>query len=208
MDIYQTAEAYGSVVAFDPKAPGGVVLKVLRPTDDAEAVERFRREAIALSPISIIPAWFRSTGTPKASVARSRWSMSCGTSLAARIEADATHVSQGGLPSRGGHRVRPRLHSTLRESCIATSGPTISWCSEIGSAKLIDFGVAKIVGEPQVTLIGHKLRDHDYVSLGAVALGSASLDARTDVYSLAAIAMASCADGEGSRPRICSRQSP
>jgi serine/threonine protein kinase len=88
------------------------------------------------------------------------------------------------------------LHRDLRPENIQISSR--------GQAHLIDFGLARIDGEPQVTVRGQILRDHCWISPEFRRGGR--LDARCDVYSLAAIAYYALTGAEPSEEYVPVRE--
>lgn len=160
------------------------ILKVQEPTDSFQAIERFRREAIALALIdhpNVVSLYSYTDAEPRAmSLERIN-----ADNLAERIE------KRGPLPIEAACRMVENVAAAL--DCSHARGvlhrdirPENILLPAKGPARVIDFGLAKIVGEPNITFMGQVLRDHAYVSPEQLR-GEAHLDARTDVYSLAAI---------------------
>ena len=171
--------------AFDVKNRRRTILKVQEPTDSFQSVERFRREAIALSLIdhpNVVSLYEYSDVEPRAMslehikadnvadyvIDRGPMSVDAVCRMVEHIAAalDCSHA-------------RGVLHRDVRpENILLPSN---------GPARLIDFGLARITGEPHITFMGQILRDHAYVSPEQLR-GDRQLDSRTDVYSLAAVA--------------------
>lgn len=171
--------------AFDLRRRHKTVMKVQQPTEDHEAIERFRREAIALSLVdhpNVVSLYEYSESEPR-------------TLTLEYIKADnlADRVANyGPLAPESVCRFVEDVAAAL--DCSHARGvlhrdvcPDNILLPRRGPARLIDYGIAKIVGEPQITLMGHCLRDNPYVSPEQSQCDSA-VDARADVYSLAAVA--------------------
>jgi serine/threonine protein kinase len=162
-----------------------VVLKVQQPTDSPEAVERFRREAIALSLIdhpNVTTLYAYSDAEPRTMAIE----YVPGRTLAERV------AEKGPLEIEMVCRLVEEIAGAL--DCSHAWGilhrdvnPQHILMPDRGPARLIDFGSAKIVGEPQITLMGQKLGDDPYIS-PEQRRGEMQMDARADVYSLAAVA--------------------
>jgi len=160
------------------------VLKVQEPTESFQAVERFRREAIALALIdhpNVVSLYSYTDAEPR-------------TMSLERIK--ARNVSEriyrkGPLSVESACRMVEHVAAAL--DCSHARGvlhrdirPENILLPSRGPARVVDFGLAKIAGEPHITYMGQILRDHPYVSPEQLR-GESQLDARTDVYSLAAV---------------------
>lgn len=170
---------------FDLRHRRRTILKVQEPTESFQAIERFRREAIALSLIdhpAVVSLYEYSDVEPRVMSLERIDADTVADRVAVRgalsIDAVCRLVEDIGaaLDCSHGHGV---LHRDVRpENILLTKN---------GQARLIDFGLAKIMGEPHITFMGQVLRDHAYVSPEQLR-GERQLDARADVYSLAAVA--------------------
>ena len=171
--------------AFDVKSRRRTILKVQEPTDSFQSIERFRREAIALSLIdhpNVVSLYEYSDVEPRAMALEHIKADNIADFVAERgpLSVDAAcrmveHVAAA-LDCSHAHGV---LHRDVRpENILLPSN---------GQARLTDFGLAKITGEPHITFMGQILRDHAYASPEQLR-ADRHLDARTDVYSLGAVA--------------------
>ena len=171
--------------AFDLKNRRRTILKVQEPTDSFQSIERFRREAIALSLIdhpNVVSLYEYSDVEPRSMSLEHIKAENVGDFIADRgplsVDAACRMVEHVAAALDCSH-ARGVLHRDVRpENILLPPG---------GPARLIDFGLAKITGEPHITFMGQILRDHAYVSPEQLR-GDRQLDARTDVYSLAAVA--------------------
>ena len=171
--------------AYDVKNRRRTILKVQEPTDSFQSIERFRREAIALSLIdhpNVVSLYEYSDAEPRAMSLEHIKADNVSDFVCDRgplsVDAACRMVEHVAAALDCSH-ARGVLHRDVRpENILLPAG---------GPARLIDFGLAKITGEPHITFMGQILRDHAYVSPEQLR-GDRHLDARTDVYSLAAVA--------------------
>ena len=170
-----------------PAASGhtSVVIKTMTEPGDAVAVERFRREAIILDLLAHpnIVRLLRYHDRPPRSM---ELEYIPGEDLRCLVDSDGTQslafvcdlVEDIGAALDASHS-----HGIIhRDVC-----PDNILVPRHGKARLIDFGFARIEGEPSVTLQGERLPDHAFIAPEQLRSISAA-DSRSDVYSLAAVA--------------------
>jgi serine/threonine protein kinase len=169
---------------FEMRHRRRAIVKVQEPTESFQAVERFRREAIALSLIdhpNVVSLYSYTDAEPRAMTMER---------IPAQNVAERV-IRKGPLPIDAACRLIENIAAAL--DCSHARGilhrdvrPENILLPSKGPARLIDFGLAKIVGEPHVTFMGQVLREHAFASPEQLR-GEAHLDARTDVYSLGAV---------------------
>ena len=162
-----------------------VIVKVQRATGDAIAAERFRREAAVMKRLrhpNIVALYRFHDGDPAALVLE----YVPGRTLAALVEAE------GWLTPLRTAQVIEDVAAAL--DCAHAQGiihrdvkPSNILLGERGAARLFDFGVAHIDEEAPLTVMGDVLGTIEYASPEQVH-GNETPDARSDVYSLAAVA--------------------
>ena len=175
-----------------------VVVKTMTEPANQAAVERFRREAIILDLLShpnIVRLRRYCDQAPRAMVLEHI----SGVHLAKHVKDNGALTPSAlcgivedvaaALDAAHSHGV---FHRDIRPENILVP--------RRGHARLIDFGIARIEGEPEITLHGEILRDHAYISPEQLR-GAANVDARSDVYSLAAVAYFALT-GRPPRPRV------
>lgn len=161
-----------------------IVVKTMADPDSSVAVERFRREAIILDLLahpSIVRLRRYTDQAPRAMVLEYVPGAHLGKTVAESgpMEPSALcdiieHIAAG-LDVAHSHGV---VH---RDVC-----PEHIIMPKRGSTKLIDFGVASLAGEPQITLHGETLRDHAYISPEQLR-GAAGVGPSADIYSISAV---------------------
>ena len=162
-----------------------VIIKVQRATGDPITAERFRREAAVMKRLrhpNIVALYQFHDGDPAALVME----YVPGRTLAALVEAD------GWLTPLRAARVIEDIAAAL--DCAHAQGiihrdvkPSNILLPQRGAARLFDFGVAHIDEEAPLTVMGDVLGTIEYASPEQVH-GNEVPDARSDVYSLAAVA--------------------
>ena len=162
-----------------------VVVKIQRATTDPVAMDRFRREAVVMAQLrhpSIVSLYRFYDGDPAALVME----YVSGQTLAQRVEADgslspvqvATIVDSVAAGLDCAHAAKI-IHRDVKPANILLP--------KRGLARLTDFGVAHIDTDVSLTLMGDLLGTIEYASPEQVR-GHETPDARSDVYSLAAVA--------------------
>ncbi len=162
-----------------------VVVKVQRATTDLVAMDRFRREAAVMAQLrhpSIVSVYRFHEGNPAALVME----YVSGQTLAERIDADGwlspvqtaaiIESVAAGLDCAHAANI---IHRDVKPANILLP--------KHGLARLTDFGVAHIDTDASLTLMGDLLGTIEYASPEQVH-GHEAPDARSDVYSLAAVA--------------------
>ncbi len=162
-----------------------MIVKVQRATGDPIAAERFRREAAVMKRLrhpNIVALYRFQDGDPAALVLE----YVPGRTLAELVDAD------GWLTPDRAARVIEEIAAAL--DCAHAQGiihrdvkPSNILLPQRGPARLYDFGVAHIDEETPLTVMGDILGTIEYASPEQVH-GNETPDARSDVYSLAAVA--------------------
>ena len=162
-----------------------VIVKVQRATGDPVAAERFRREAAVMKRLrhpNIVALYQFHEGDPAALVLE----YVPGRTLGALVEAE------GWLSPQRAARVIEEIAAAL--DCAHAQGvihrdvkPSNILLPQRGPARLYDFGVAHIGEDTPLTMMGDILGTIEYASPEQVH-GNETPDARSDVYSLAAVA--------------------
>ncbi len=162
-----------------------VIVKVQRATGDPIAAERFRREAAVMKRLrhpNIVALYRFHDGDPAALVLE----YVPGRTLAALVEAE------GWLAPQRAAQVIEEVAAAL--DCAHAQGiihrdvkPSNILLPPRAPARLFDFGVAHIDEEAPLTVMGDILGTIEYASPEQVH-GNEAPDARSDVYSLAAVA--------------------
>ncbi len=166
-----------------------VVVKVQRATGDSVAVERFRREAAVMERLrhpNLVTLYSFVDGDPAALVME----YVPGRTLAQQVEIDgwlaparAARIIEDVAAALDSAHAAGVIHRDIKPSNILLPPQ--------GAARLTDFGVAHIDGQsadvPPLTVMGDILGTIEYASPEQVH-GHAAPDARSDVYSLAAVA--------------------
>lgn len=162
-----------------------VIVKVQRATGDAVAAERFRREAAVMKRLrhpNIVALYQFHDNDPAALVLE----YVPGRTLAEQVTGD------GWLTPVGTAGVIEEIAAAL--DCAHAQGvihrdvkPSNILLPRRGSARLYDFGVAHIDDDAPLTVMGDILGTIEYASPEQVH-GNEAPDARSDVYSLAAVA--------------------
>ena len=161
-----------------------VIVKVQRVTNDPVAMERFRREAAVMARLrhpSIVSLYRFYEGDPASLVME----YVRGQTLAALVKAD------GWLPTARVaaiiDSIAAGLDSAHAENIIHRDvKPANILLPRRGPARLTDFGVAHIDDDAPLTVMGDMLGTIEYASPEQVR-GQETPDARSDVYSLAAV---------------------
>ena len=161
-----------------------VIVKVQRGTNDPVAMERFRREAAVMARLrhpSIVSLYRFYEGDPASLVME----YVRGQTLAALVKAD------GWLPTARVaaiiDSIAAGLDSAHAENIIHRDvKPANILLPRRGLARLTDFGVAHIDDDAPLTVMGDMLGTIEYASPEQVR-GQEAPDARSDVYSLAAV---------------------
>jgi serine/threonine-protein kinase len=163
-----------------------VAIKLLRPelNDRPDIVERFRTEAIALARLNhqhIATLYNFSRDSDQ-------WYMSLefvrGETLADRI------ARQGALPWREAIRIAAQALEGLEHAhrlgvVHRDIKPSNIMLTQEGEIKLMDFGIARILGGARLTRTGHLIGTLEYISPEQVQ--GKDTDARSDIYSLGAV---------------------
>lgn len=162
-----------------------VFVKAQRATDDPIARDRFRREAAVMARLrhpNIVALYRFHEGDPAALVME----YVPGRTLASLVGAD------GWLPPARAAGIIEGIAAAL--DCAHAQGvihrdvkPSNILLPKRGTARLTDFGVAHIDGDSPLTVMGDILGTIEYASPEQVH-GNEAPDARSDVYSLAAVA--------------------
>ena len=162
-----------------------VIVKVQRATGDPIAAERFRREAAVMKRLrhpNIIALYRFHDGDPAALVME----YVPGRTLAALVEAEGWLTPQRAAQVIG--QVAAALDCAHAQGIIHRDvKPSNILLPTRGPARLFDFGVAHIDDEAPLTVMGDILGTIEYASPEQVH-GNETPDARSDVYSLAAVA--------------------
>lgn len=161
-----------------------VIVKVQRVTNDPVSMDRFRREAAVMARLrhpSIVSLYRFYEGDPASLVME----YVRGQTLAALVAAD------GWLPSARVaaivDSIAAGLDSAHAENIIHRDvKPANILLPKRGPARLTDFGVAHIDDDAPLTVMGDVLGTIEYASPEQVR-GQEAPDARSDVYSLAAV---------------------
>jgi len=162
-----------------------VIVKVQRATGDPIAAERFRREAAVMKRLrhpNIVALYRFHDGDPAALVLE----YVPGRTLADLVEADgwltplrAAQVIEGIAAALDCAHAQGVIHRDVKPSNILLP--------RRGPPRLFDFGVAHIDEDAPLTVMGDILGTIEYASPEQVH-GNEAPDARSDVYSLAAVA--------------------
>ena len=162
-----------------------VVVKVQRATTDPVAMDRFRREAAVMAQLrhpSIVSLYRFHEGNPAALVME----YVSGQTLAERVDADgclspvqAAAIIESVAAGLDCAHAANIIHRDVKPANILLP--------KHGLARLTDFGVAYIDTDAALTLMGDMLGTIEYASPEQVH-GHEAPDARSDVYSLAAVA--------------------
>ena len=162
-----------------------MIVKVQRATGDPIAAERFRREAAVMKRLrhpNIVALYQFHDGDPAALVLE----YVPGRTLAALVEADgwltplrAAQIIEGIAAALDCAHAQGVIHRDVKPSNILLP--------RRGPARLFDFGVAHIDEDAPLTVMGDILGTIEYASPEQVH-GNETPDARSDVYSLAAVA--------------------
>jgi len=166
-----------------------VIVKVQRATDDPVTVSRFGREAavmLCLRHPSIVTLYaFQPGDAAKNDPAALVMEYVPGTTLAALVAAD------GWLAPDRAVQLIEEIAAAL--DCVHALGivhrdikPSNILLPKHGPAKLTDFGIARMDDDSPLTVMGDILGTIEYASPEQVH-GNGSVDARSDVYSLAAV---------------------
>ena len=167
-----------------------VVVKVQRATDDLVAVNRFEREAAVMLRLhhpSIVTLYaYQAGNSQEGSPAALIMEYVTGQTLAALVAAE------GCLAPLRAVQIMEEIAAAL--DCVHAVGivhrdikPANILLPRRGPAKLTDFGVARIDDDAPLTVMGDMLGTIEYASPEQVH-GNGAVDARSDVYSLAAAA--------------------
>jgi len=166
-----------------------VIVKVQRATDDPVTVSRFGREAAVMLRLrhpSIVTLYaFQPGDAAKNDPAALVMEYVPGTTLAALVAAD------GWLAPDRAVQLIEEIAAAL--DCVHALGivhrdikPSNILLPKHGPAKLTDFGIARMDDDSPLTVMGDILGTIEYASPEQVH-GNGSVDARSDVYSLAAV---------------------
>ncbi len=167
-----------------------VVVKVQRATDDAVARSRFEREAAVMRRLrhpSIVSLYLFHPGDPsRRDPAALVMEFVPGRNLAALVAADGVLP-----PARAAQIVDEAAGALDRIHALGIVHRDVKPANILvpprGRVKLIDFGVARISDDLPLTVMGDLLGTVEYASPEQVH-GKGAVDARSDVYSLAAVA--------------------
>ena len=161
-----------------------VIAKVQRATGDPVAMDRFRREAAVMARLrhpNVVALYRFYEGDPAALVME----YVPGQNLAALVARD------GWLPAARAAGIIEAIAAAL--DCAHAQGivhrdvkPSNILLPPRGPARLTDFGVAYVEGDTPLTVMGDVLGTIEYASPEQVH-GNETPDARSDVYSLAAV---------------------
>ena len=161
-----------------------VIAKVQRATGDSVAMERFRREAAVMARLrhpNVVALYRFYEGDPAALVLE----YVPGQNLAALVARDgwlpvarAAGIIEGVAAALDCAHAQGIVHRDVKPSNILLPPR--------GPARLADFGVAYVEGDTPLTVMGDVLGTIEYASPEQVH-GNESPDARSDVYSLAAV---------------------
>ena len=162
-----------------------VVVKVQRATTDPVAMDRFRREAAVMAQLrhpSIVSVYRFHEGNPAALVME----YVSGQTLAERVDADgwlspvqAAAIIESVAAGLDCAHAANIIHRDVKPANILLP--------KRGLARLTDFGVAHTDTDASLTVMGDMLGTIEYASPEQVH-GHEAPDARSDVYSLAAVA--------------------
>jgi len=196
--VYSEKQGVCVMRGRDVAARVDVVVKTMTEPANHVAIERFRREAVILDLLShpnIVRLRRYRDQSPRAmvlehisSVQLTQYVKEHGALTPSALCAIVEDIAAA-LDAAHSHGV---FHRDIRPENILIP--------KRGHARLIDFGVARMDGEPEITLHGESLRDHAYISPEQLR-GAVNADARSDVYSLASVAYFALT-GRPPRPRV------